>query len=258
MGTNENLTKQRAAMTHELKIWPKHIEDLDSGRKTFEIRSTKDRDFRPGDELLLNEYLPKERVYTGRQLRTKILGVHEDVDGLEPDFAILSLDTVQRTGSQWIEGSERVGRAEGSLTSHITQADLDLVKPLFFPKLPGSEGLAEKVQEITKGPSIRIPPPPIPDLHDAVNKMRGVDRVQELASRMVLDEAKLHDSATIECLRRHGYMVLKTEEAEALRDLAYAVQIPPNGTNRILDLHWSDARKAKDRLVAIRATKEAP
>jgi hypothetical protein len=164
MGTNENLIK--TGTIHELKIWTVHMEDLDCGRKTFEARSTKDRTFNIGDILFLNEYDPDQRVYSGRQLRALVLGVHTGI-GVAPGFAILSLADLDRTGRQWINESERVGRAEDSLTSHITQADLDAVAPIFFPKLPGSEGLAGKVQEIQSAALTKTagfaPPPGMTD-----------------------------------------------------------------------------------------------
>ena len=42
-------------MTHELKTWPEFFGPVWTGEKKFEIRKN-DRDFAPGDTLLLREY----------------------------------------------------------------------------------------------------------------------------------------------------------------------------------------------------------
>lgn len=57
--------------THCLKILPKYFNDVQSGVKTFEIRKN-DRDFKVGDYLLLEEYLPDKEKYTGRKVEKKI------------------------------------------------------------------------------------------------------------------------------------------------------------------------------------------
>jgi ASC-1-like (ASCH) protein len=53
-------------MRHNLKTWPEYFQAVVDGKKTFEIRKN-DRGFQVGDELLLQEYDPKEEAYTGRQ-----------------------------------------------------------------------------------------------------------------------------------------------------------------------------------------------
>ena len=44
-------------MTHELKIWPEPFAAVRDGRKRYEVRRN-DRDYRVGDVLVLNEYIP--------------------------------------------------------------------------------------------------------------------------------------------------------------------------------------------------------
>lgn len=51
---------------HELKTWPEPFEALVDGRKHHEVRTT-DRRFEVGDRLLLREWDPEERAYTGRE-----------------------------------------------------------------------------------------------------------------------------------------------------------------------------------------------
>jgi hypothetical protein len=58
---------------HKLKTWPPYFDEVLSGRKPFEWRID-DRDFKVGDTLLLQEYIPhaenpgREGQYTGREI----------------------------------------------------------------------------------------------------------------------------------------------------------------------------------------------
>jgi hypothetical protein len=51
--------------THELKCWPHAFDAIKDGRKTFEVRSNKDRDFDAGDYLLLRRWDPERRASGG-------------------------------------------------------------------------------------------------------------------------------------------------------------------------------------------------
>lgn len=61
----------RAPVEHDLKCWPPYFNDVHSGAKPFEIRKA-DRDYRVGDVLLLREWRPDWRDYTGRTVRKRI------------------------------------------------------------------------------------------------------------------------------------------------------------------------------------------
>lgn len=52
-------------MVHELKIWPAFFDHIANGSKKFEVRKN-DRKFEVGDQLLLSEYEPVSKSYTGR------------------------------------------------------------------------------------------------------------------------------------------------------------------------------------------------
>jgi ASC-1-like (ASCH) protein len=56
---------------HKLKIQPEYFKAVCTGKKSFEIRNN-DRDFKAGDTLLLQEFIPQTTSYTGRVVERKI------------------------------------------------------------------------------------------------------------------------------------------------------------------------------------------
>lgn len=58
-------------MIHDLKITPVFFHQQQLGLKPFEIRFN-DRDFKTGDQLLLNEFDPVGQIYTGRSLLVEV------------------------------------------------------------------------------------------------------------------------------------------------------------------------------------------
>ena len=71
-------------MIHELRTWPLYFEPLIDGRKSFEVRSTRDRKFSVGDVLVLREWDPNGETYSGRSARmvvTYVLGSPFAPDG---------------------------------------------------------------------------------------------------------------------------------------------------------------------------------
>ena len=77
-------------MTHELKIYPEHYKNILLGLKKVEIRFN-DRNYQENDLLLLNEYDPVKRKYTGAQLKRKVDFIIKNVQGLNYDFVILQI-----------------------------------------------------------------------------------------------------------------------------------------------------------------------
>lgn len=75
---------------HELKIWPDYYWEVFLGHKTFEIRKN-DRDFKTGDMVILKEWNPITKLYTGNKLARKIIYILKDVEGLEKDFILMSI-----------------------------------------------------------------------------------------------------------------------------------------------------------------------
>ena len=59
-------------MTHEKKVWPEYFQKILAGEKTFEIRLA-DWECNEGDILILKEWDPKTKKFTGRSLEKKII-----------------------------------------------------------------------------------------------------------------------------------------------------------------------------------------
>ena len=57
--------------TIKKKIWPEYFDAVESGRKKFELRLN-DFNVEEGDVLLLEEWEPKTKEYTGRSIEKKI------------------------------------------------------------------------------------------------------------------------------------------------------------------------------------------
>ena len=58
-------------MKIEKKIWPEYFEQVFSGNKTFELRIN-DFDISEGDTLILKEWDPKTKQYTGRSIEKTV------------------------------------------------------------------------------------------------------------------------------------------------------------------------------------------
>ena len=63
------------AIIHK-KIWPDYFNAIQDGSKKFEIRLA-DSDIREGDTLMLEEFDPKKKEYTGRNMQKKCARVHK-------------------------------------------------------------------------------------------------------------------------------------------------------------------------------------
>ncbi len=65
--------------TIEKKCWPEWFELIKKGEKKFEIRLA-DFEIKPGDTLLLREYDPKIKEYTGREIKKVVTIVSKSKD----------------------------------------------------------------------------------------------------------------------------------------------------------------------------------
>ena len=77
-------------MEHELKIHPNHYKDVLLGLKKIEIRLN-DRNYQERDLLILNEWDPTSKKYTGNQVIRKVNYIVSDVPGLNPDYVALQI-----------------------------------------------------------------------------------------------------------------------------------------------------------------------
>lgn len=57
--------------TIEKKVWPEYFQQILDGRKTFEVRLN-DFEINEGDTLVLKEWDPSTKDYTGRELTRKV------------------------------------------------------------------------------------------------------------------------------------------------------------------------------------------
>jgi hypothetical protein len=79
---------------HELKVYKEYFQLILSGHKPWEIRKD-DRDFEPGDELVLKEYDKLELQLTGRFLHKKVDYILKGGQyGLEDGYVIMSLSKI--------------------------------------------------------------------------------------------------------------------------------------------------------------------
>lgn len=58
-------------VTIKKKIWPEYFEAVVSGKKKFELRLN-DFDISEGDTLVLEEWDPKTKEYTGRKIEKRV------------------------------------------------------------------------------------------------------------------------------------------------------------------------------------------
>lgn len=82
--------------TIEKKAWPEYFEKVLSGEKTYELRLA-DWECSPGDTLVINEWDPSTKQFTGRSV-VKTVGFV----GKTKDINFFSRDEIDRYGYQII------------------------------------------------------------------------------------------------------------------------------------------------------------
>ncbi|MEZ0355393.1 DUF3850 domain-containing protein [Mycobacterium sp. SA01] len=85
---------------HELKSWPQFFRAIVAGARSHELRRN-DRNYRIGDQLLLREYDPEKKIYSGSSCKVVVTSMtSQDVpcavsgEGLNPEFCVLSIRVV--------------------------------------------------------------------------------------------------------------------------------------------------------------------
>lgn len=78
-------------MTHALKTWPEFFKEVQEGNKPFEVRKN-DRGFKVGDTVILQEYIPAEKKYTGKEIVKSIAYILDNQKvGLRRGYVAFSL-----------------------------------------------------------------------------------------------------------------------------------------------------------------------
>lgn len=65
------MVKEKHKMIIQKKTWPELFQDILDGKKTFDVRIA-DFKCKKGDILVLQEWDPKTKDYTGREVKKKI------------------------------------------------------------------------------------------------------------------------------------------------------------------------------------------
>jgi hypothetical protein len=98
------------ATVHRLKTHPREFMALAVGIKTFEFRKN-DRNFQPGDVLLLQEYEPERETYTGRELTLLTPYVLSGPDFGVPDgYCVLSVVPTAEEARKHESSDHEIGR----------------------------------------------------------------------------------------------------------------------------------------------------
>lgn len=82
---------RREPREHDLKCWPAPFEAIARGEKSWEFRLD-DRGYAVGDALVLREWDPGIRSYTGRVIRARVTWILQGAFGLPVGYVIMSLD----------------------------------------------------------------------------------------------------------------------------------------------------------------------
>ena len=80
--------------THELKTWPEYFDAVSKGVKTFEVQFN-DRDFQVGDRLLLKEYSPNDKCYTGNKLHMDVTYILKVFGGLPTGWVVMGIKKLE-------------------------------------------------------------------------------------------------------------------------------------------------------------------
>lgn len=66
-------------MKHEKKVWPEYFQKILEGKKNFELRLA-DWQCNEGDILVLREWDPETKEFTGRTLEKKVIYIYKTKD----------------------------------------------------------------------------------------------------------------------------------------------------------------------------------
>lgn len=75
---------------HHLKTWPEYFGVVKAGHKMFEIRRA-DRDFKVTDAVVLKEWCPIEKKFTGNEVAFRIAYIMEAFEGLREGYCAMTI-----------------------------------------------------------------------------------------------------------------------------------------------------------------------
>ncbi len=83
-------------MRHTKKVWPEYFQKIIDGKKTYELRLA-DWECNDGDTLVLQEWNPETKDYTGREIKKEVTYV-----GKTKNFTFWTKEEVEKYGYQII------------------------------------------------------------------------------------------------------------------------------------------------------------
>jgi hypothetical protein len=100
--TNQKASKESMSNTtmkeitiHRLKTWVGYFEEVKAGTKKFEVR-VDDRAYEVGDQLLLRDWDPEKKKYTGEELLVKVTYILDGgMFGVEKGYVVMSIEPVK-------------------------------------------------------------------------------------------------------------------------------------------------------------------
>ena len=75
---------------HELRTWPESFQAIVSGKKRYEVRPD-DRDFEVGDLLVLREWDPTTKTYSGNAVRAEVTYLTRGQFGVPSGLVVMSI-----------------------------------------------------------------------------------------------------------------------------------------------------------------------
>lgn len=75
---------------HKAKSWTHFFQAIKAGQKTHDLRDMKDRNYRVGDTIILQEYDPFKGDYTGQECEVKITYITSAVTPCAFSSAVLA------------------------------------------------------------------------------------------------------------------------------------------------------------------------
>lgn len=76
----------------DLELYRELKDELEEGATFFITK--KDKEYEPGDDVLLKEYDEREREITGRETRVNIICIEDENEGLKPGYCVLGIEEV--------------------------------------------------------------------------------------------------------------------------------------------------------------------